>query len=259
MKTYILLGAALSTLTFSTSTLASTPFFLARSISGTVSEIQSSIDPTPPKNFSDAKAWLSKITLKYHPFAFYSGCKLKTSGRSIRIDLHSCNYKVRKDLKRASRGEAEHILPISWVYRGMECSNGKSSREARSYCQRTSNEFNRAEGDLVNLQYAVGEINGDRAHFKYAKLESGFDYGLAGKIYFDETGRRFMPPKEKWGWIGRVHLYMADKYPVRYSKSYRRLMESWSMLEPTKWECDYNNLLKRDFNVENPYTTRICF
>lgn len=212
-----------------------------------------------PQNFYEAKKWLAKVTIQHHPYAFYTNCKLTSSRGSIKVDMDSCGYKVRDDYKRASRGEAEHIVPASWIYRGMACSKGKSSREARSYCKRTSKEFNAAEGDLVNLQYAVGEVNADRAHYKYAQLSSGYEYGQDGRIFFDETGRRFMPPKEVWGHIGRVSLYMADKYPVTYSRSYERLMRSWAKLPPTKWECKYNTLLEQSHGYSNPYTKRVCF
>ncbi|CAH7424386.1 putative Extracellular deoxyribonuclease [Vibrio chagasii] len=213
-----------------------------------------------PKNFEESKNWLKVITREHHPYGFYTGCEFKFSGRNqmTLTPIHnSCGYNIRNNRKTAYESHAEHILPISWV--GNAGSAFPCWKEGgRSHCQRVSPEFNLAEADLVNLQYIIGEVNMDRSHFRFAELTNGHDYGLNGKIYFDETGRRFMPPKENWGWIGRIHLYMGDNYPVRYSSSYKRMMDAWAKLPTTEWECKYNELLIRDFGKGNPHTTKAC-
>ncbi|WP_317450668.1 endonuclease [Phytohalomonas tamaricis] len=88
-----------------------------------------------------------------HQNTFYCGC---TYGP----DLADCDYQVRKQEARASRIEWEHIMPAYDFGRALQCWQDGG----RSNCEATSPEFNRAEGDLVNLVPSIGEVNGDRSN-----------------------------------------------------------------------------------------------
>lgn len=209
-------------------------------------------------NFNDSKAVLKEIT-KMNPKSFYCDCDINFSnnGKKLSFDFSSCGFKYRKNESRANRAEAEHIVPISWYGKKLRCwQNG-----GRKNCERTSADFRRAEADLVNLQYAIGEVNGDRSDYRYGQWSGDF-----GRVYgacdakIDFKNRRFEPRQEIRGWIARVHYYMYSKYGVELSKQQKQLMSTWIKIEPTKWECDYNNELKRRFGsgAGNPYTDRVC-
>ena len=67
-----------------------------------------------PTSFGQAK----RIALKLHQSSdtsFYCGCDIKRQGKKLVPDLQACGYRFRKQLKRASRIEWEHIVP-AWEF-----------------------------------------------------------------------------------------------------------------------------------------------
>ncbi|CAC9538038.1 hypothetical protein, partial [uncultured Gammaproteobacteria bacterium] len=76
-------------------------FFLAIFLTFT-----SSIFAQSPSSFYKAKKLLYKEIYKNRNKTFYCGCSY--AGKVV--NLESCNYKVRKDTKRAKRVEVEHIV-----------------------------------------------------------------------------------------------------------------------------------------------------
>ncbi len=68
----------------------------------------------PPSSFSKAKKEAIKIYFD-HPTSFYCGCDISWQGKKGKPDLDSCGYQVRKQLKRASRIEWEHVMP-AWNF-----------------------------------------------------------------------------------------------------------------------------------------------
>ena len=214
-----------------------------------------------PKNFYTTKLYLKKLA-RQQGFGetIYDNCKITFHGKklmSLKPDLSTCNYKIRnfRNKFRAERTEAEHIVPISWIGHQLQC----WKHGGRKNCERTSSAFNHAEANLVNLQWAVGEVNADRSDYRYAnKLDSGFDYGSNGRIVINKQDRRFQPPAEFHGWFGRVHLYMQKMYGFKMSKSYQAMIEVWAKEPATKRECQYNARLQKDFGSSNPLTTKMC-
>lgn len=233
--------------------------FLSRDKDAIVSNADAKTFPVwGMNNFNDSKRVLKEIT-RAHPVSFYCGCDITftSNGKKLGFDFSSCGFQYRKDEQRANRAEAEHIVPISWVGKRMQCwQNG-----GRKNCQKVSDAFNRAEADLVNLQYAIGEVNGDRSDFRYGQWASdlGRAYGSCD-VKIDFKNRQFEPRKEIRGWIARVHFYMYSKYGVELSRQQKNLMGEWVKLPPTQWECEYNAELKRRFGkgAGNPYTDRVC-
>lgn len=211
-----------------------------------------------PDDFREAKRELKEIT-QQHPYSFYCGCDINFSGQykeKLSFDFERCGFKPRKSEWRANRAEAEHIVPISWYGHNLQCwQNG-----GRENCQRVSEKFRRAEGDLVNLQYTVGEVNGDRRHYRYSVWQGGEGQYGACPAKVDFGNNRFQPREEIRGWISRVHYYMYSKYGVQLSDSQQKLMAAWFKIPPTPWECRYNEILKERFGSKagNPYTERAC-
>lgn len=214
-----------------------------------------------PSNFLASKRYLKKLARQQgFGYTIYDNCKITFHGKnkmSLKPDLSSCNYRIRnfKNKFRAERTEAEHIVPISWIGHQLQC----WQHGGRKNCERTSSAFNHAEANLVNLQWAVGEVNADRSDYRYAnKLDSGFDYNSNGRIVINKQERRFQPPAEFHGWFGRVHLYMQKMYGFKMSKSYQKMIDAWAKEPATKRECRYNAQLQKDFGSSNPLTTAMC-
>ncbi len=78
-------------------------------IAVSLSLLVSSAFAAPPSSFSKAKKEAVKIYAD-HPTSFYCGCDIQWQGRKGIPDLQSCGYEVRKQQKRASRIEWEHVL-----------------------------------------------------------------------------------------------------------------------------------------------------
>jgi len=203
-------------------------------------------------SFTQSKKILQKITKEHHLSSFYLDCKIDVNNDGkMKPDLQSCNYDTLGNV-RAKQMEAEHIVPISWIGQKMDC----WSEGGRKNCSKVSEEFKEIEGDLVNLQYAVGEVNAKRFNYKYAELEDGFDFGSDGRVYFKD--KKLSPPEEKRGWIARVHLYMIDKYDLKLDQEYLRIIKEWSKISPTSWECEYNGILEIEVGYFNQYTKNVC-
>jgi len=65
-----------------------------------------------PTSFRAAKKIAPQIYFD-HKQTFYCGCDFEWRGKkgAGKPDLKSCGYEVRKQLKRASRTEWEHVVP----------------------------------------------------------------------------------------------------------------------------------------------------
>lgn len=217
-------------------------------------------------DFSSTKDWLKKIT-KLHPYGFYTDCPIDIedvsygSGKKgivINMSPTGCGLSVKGYSSRATRGEAEHIVPASWFGYKFDC-----WKKGRSYCSDHDKTYAAIEGDPLNLQYVYGNINAERSNYKYGEFgytndSQTHDYLGNGDVLFDNKNKLFEPPESKKGWIGRAHLYMHDKYNVEYSKRYYALMRKWASYPTTDWECKYNGLVKRDFGFSNPYVDNLC-
>jgi deoxyribonuclease-1 len=95
-------------------------------------------------------------------------------------------------MKRASRTEAEHIIPASWMLKKNKAdrlcvAESKSHKDSsRKYCQKHDKEFRNAHNDLVNLRLAVGQINAKRSNKPFAEKLSG-----SKSITYRGTGKEF--------------------------------------------------------------------
>lgn len=207
-------------------------------------------------SFYSSKKVLKEIT-KRHPESFYCGCDIEYESKSKLVpDFSKCGFKFRKNENRANRMEAEHIVPISWYGHNLQC----WQEGGRSNCGKVSDKFKKAEGDLVNLQYAIGEVNGDRSNFRYGQWNGGGGQYGACDAKVDFKNDRFQPREEIRGHIARVHLYMQAKYGVQLSNSQNQLIKAWSKVPPTDWECEYNDILRSRYGSDagNPYSTYAC-
>ena len=202
-----------------------------------------------PSSFSAAKRQAAKI-YQGHKKTFYCGCNYSvTDEKRLIPDLNSCGYKVRKQERRASRIEWEHVMP-AWVFgHQMRCwQNG-----GRRNCKKDP-VFKSMEADLFNLTPAIGEVNGDRSNYGFGVLPSTPNmYGQCDfKVNFKQ--RTAEPPAAKRGKIARIYLYMAARYKLKLSKQDKQLYTAWNKMYPvTAWEKERNERISRVQGWSNPY------
>lgn len=209
-----------------------------------------------PSSFRSAKKEAVKI-YKDHKVTFYCGCDVEWKGAkgAGKPDLGSCGYKVRKQLKRASRTEWEHVVPAWKFGHQLQCwQEGK-----RKNCKKNSKEFKVMESDLHNLVPAIGEVNGDRSNFSFNDWNgTPKQYGQCPMIV-DFKARKVQPPKQSRGAIARTYLYMSDRYAIKLSKSQRRLMDAWNKMYPvSEWECIRDNRIAKKQGWNNEFVENKC-
>ena len=187
-------------------------------------------------SFNKAKNKLYKSVFSNQGETFYAGC----SWQKRKVDLTSCNLQnsfSTKELKRAKRTEAEHVIPASWLYKR----NGKfrqcyldakaANTSARKYCQKNDSEYRNAHNDLVNLRPAVGAINAARSNKPFAEKLSGkreTTYRGNGKS-ITISSRVVIPNSAIRGDIARIALYMQRTYGATYSKRQLKLFSKWNL------------------------------
>jgi deoxyribonuclease-1 len=207
--------------------------FLALSLSLSQANAQTA------SSFSKAKSNLYKKVEGNSGLTFYTNC----SWSKKKVDLTSCNLQdsfPKNHLKRASRTEAEHIIPASWMYKKndkyRECYlKAKALGEnARKYCQANDVDYRNAHNDLMNLVPVVGQLNGERSNKPFAEKLSGTKertYRGNGRV-FKITNRVVIPDKSIRGDIARIGLYMSKTYGVTYSKRQLMLFKKWDKEDP---------------------------
>lgn len=205
-----------------------------------------------PLNFLQAKKQLKALYKGEHQTSFYCGCDFIYQGKKLIPELSSCGYQVRKQQKRASRIEWEHIVP-AWAFgHQRQCwQNG-----GRKACKK-DNEFRLMEGDMHNLVPAIGEVNGDRSNYRFSDWQ-GFpkQYGQCDMVV-DFKGKKVQPPEISRGAIARAYLYMSQQYSLKLSKQERRLYQAWNKQHPpSRWECRRNQLIEEIQGNRNPFIKR---
>ena len=206
-----------------------------------------------PSSFTKAKKIAVSI-YSDHPTSFYCGCDIVWSGKKGVPDFSSCGYTVRKQEKRASRVEWEHVVP-AWAFgHQLQC----WQEGGRKNCRKNT-EFKKMESDLHNLVPAIGEVNGDRSNYNFTDWGgTASQYGQCDMIV-DFKARKAQPPKRSRGAIARSYLYMSDRYPFSLSKQQRRLMESWNKMFPVdSWECKRDQRIMKIQGWNNPHVAIGC-
>jgi deoxyribonuclease-1 len=181
------------------------------------------------RDFQHAKQVLPRVYTGIEQ-TFYCGCRY--SGK--RIDQQSCGYQVRKNAQRASRLEWEHVLPAWSIGHQRQC----WQKGGRKNCSKSDDVYRKAEGDLVNLVPAIGEVNADRSNFRYSVWADDPKpmYG-ACKTVVDFKNRRVQPRQVVRGRIARIQMYMHTEYKLRMSEQDHKLFCVWAKAYPVDaWE-----------------------
>lgn len=180
-------------------------------------------------NFAQAKKILPRVYAGMEQ-DFYCGCAYKGK----QVDWNSCGYVPRKNPKRASRIEWEHVVPAWVIGHQRQC----WQQGGRKNCSAKDQVFAHAEGDLNNLVPAVGEVNGDRSNYPYGAFDvkPAPIYGQCQTVV-DFKLHRVQPRAEVRGAAARITLYMAERYQLELSRAQRKLMCAWARTWPvSEWE-----------------------
>ncbi|WP_117233760.1 deoxyribonuclease I [Vibrio maerlii] len=209
----------------------------------------------PPSSFSKAKREAVKIYAD-HNTSFYCGCDIEWQGKKGTPNLESCGYEVRKQIKRASRIEWEHVVPAWQFGHQRQCWQDGG----RKNCSKNDKVFRLMEADLHNLTPAIGEVNGDRSNYNFSQWNGvdGVTYGQC-EMQVNFKGRRAMPPERARGAVARTYLYMSDEYGFKLSKQQTQLMNAWNNQYPvTEWECTRNDRIAKVQDNHNPFVYQAC-
>lgn len=189
--------------------------------------VLSAVANAAPANFDSAKTIASRI---YAPEKqeFYCGCAIRwQAGKGI-PDLKGCGYQIRKNGPRANRIEWEHVMPAQQFGSPLAC----WKKGGREQCGKTDVLFKQMEADLFNLKPAIGEVNGDRAHYRFGMLPAQAPQYGSCEVKVDFKSRLVEPRAEIRGDIARIHFYMADKYQLPLAKAQQQLFMAWHQQDP---------------------------
>jgi deoxyribonuclease-1 len=199
--------------------------------------------PRTPASFAQAKREALKIYAD-HRTTFYCGCRF---GSNRQVLWQSCGYRPRANAVRARRIEWEHIVPAAAFGAYRQCWTAKLCRRersgkgygGRSCCSKIDRQFRRMEADLQNLVPAVGEVNGDRAHFAFGEVSG--EPRQYGECDFEiDWYRRIAEPRSSVrGDIARAYLYMYHVYPgaLRLDPGQLAQLKQWHRADPpSTWE-----------------------
>ena len=230
------------------------------------------------ESFSKAKKVLKTIHLN-NPVTFYCRCKYQNN----EPDWKSCGFSFRKDKKRASRIEWEHVLPASyfgvkfdtWKTGHPECVSKKGKKfKGRKCTEKIHSIYRKMQADLYNLQPAIGEVNGLRSNYQIGIING--EKREFGKCDVEISNKIVEPTEKIRGNFARTYMYMEKTYPkyVKFNKSLKKLLEKWDEEDPIdKWECFraseirkiqgnrndilYQRCLNQDKSVTEAYTKNI--
>ncbi|MGN0903080.1 MAG: endonuclease [Succinivibrio sp.] len=207
-------------------------------------------------SFRNTKKEMLEIFKKLEsPKTLYCNCDIDFKEKGWMVNLQSCGYKVRKDTKRASRIEAEHIMP-AWEF-GHEMNCWKKGK--RKGCEISDSNYKVMENDLHNLYPAVGEVNADRSNFKFSReLKGTSPYGRC-QVIIDRKRQRVSIPDNAKGVVARAYLYMSQRYNIALDSEHINLFNEWNnRYKPSKNECLRNRLIESIQGNDNPFVTGKC-
>jgi deoxyribonuclease-1 len=156
-----------------------------------------------------------------------------------------------KSFLNGDRGvNVEHVFPMSWVTRSLNC--GK-----RKQCRANSVRFNQIEADLHNLYPALSSVNQLRSSYAYAQLPGAKSQVKNCHFEVDENRRLVEPNHRVKGDIARAMFYMAKQYQEDGLKLFQRqgdLLLKWHLDDPaSEAEKNRNQKIKSLQGNSNPF------
>lgn len=206
-----------------------------------------------PQDFNAAKKVAQKIYADESQ-TFYCGCPLRWLGGKGQADLAACGYEVRKNGPRANRIEWEHVMPAEQFGKALAC----WQQGGRELCGDDDHKFKTMEADLFNLKPAIGEVNGDRANFRFSLLpNTPMQHGEC-PIRIDFKQKLVEPRAQIRGDIARINFYMADRYGIELTPREQELFLAWHQQDPVdKRELALHQRIAQQMGHANPFVTGI--
>jgi deoxyribonuclease-1 len=137
-------------------------------------------------------------------------------------------------------------------------SKGKPFK-GRNCAKKMALAFRYMEGDLHNLQPAIGEVNGLRSNYSMAMIEG--EAREFGACDVEIADRKIEPRPAIRGDIARIYLYMDSVYPGRgiISEKNRPLFEAWNTEDPVDaWECERDRRIAQLQGNHNLFVAAAC-
>lgn len=107
---------------------------------------------------------------------------------------------------------------------------------------------------MHNFAPFLGEVNGDRANYKYGVILGEKRVYGSCDIEINFKTKTAEPAPNVRGDIARIYLYMSDRYGTRLSKQQRKLMLDWSKQDPVDaWERRKSSRIMRAQGKVNEY------
>jgi deoxyribonuclease-1 len=192
--------------------------------------------PGVAESYREAKRWLFEIVHADQRTTLYCGCRFDPAKR---VEPGTCGYTAIRDLERAQRAEAEHVIPASWIGQGRACWTGKICRDAsgrgfrgRDCCEAIDPAYRRAAFDLHNLWPAQGDVNARRSNYRFGEIPGERRVFGPCDLEIDERRRMIEPRPEIRGDIARIGRYMERVHGIRLSRHHQRLFEAWDRADP---------------------------
>ncbi len=112
---------------------------------------------------------------------------------------------------------------------------------------------------MHNLVPAVGEVNGDRANYRYSEWNAKPDqYGMC-EMVVDFQARRVQPPPHSRRAIARTYFYMQERYKLTIAEQQQKLFEVWNKKYPvTAWECQRDDAIAKMQGNHNRFVKEQC-
>ncbi|QYJ88120.1 endonuclease [Shewanella mesophila] len=221
-----------------------------------LSILSSGAQASHPSSFGQAKNIARLLYTKELPAtSFYCGCDITVTGKKWQPNFSHCGYQVRKQQKRASRIEWEHIVPAWEFGHQRQC----WQKGGRKQCGKSDDQFKMMESDLHNLVPAIGEVNGDRSNYRFSQWNAHPNqYGQCAMVV-DFKSRKVEPPSYTRGKIARTYLYMQQAYGLQIAKSQLKLFKAWDKTYPVDTiECQRDLAIANRQGNHNPFVQAQC-
>ncbi len=172
----------------------------------------------------------------------------KNHGSTLYCDK-SFSTKSPKARKKADVN-AEHIFPMSWVTRELQCGSRKE-------CQANSALFRQIESDLHNIYPAIRVVNKARSNYRFGEVAGESRQFGTCDFEVDSRKRVAEPPPRKRGEIARAMLYIAHQYQMPLHAKTERLMKQWDKEDPpSAEEKRREKIIHREQGRENKFITQ---
>ena len=151
---------------------------------------------------------------------------------------------------RAKGLNVEHIFPMSWVTKALNCGT-------RRECRRYSDRFNHIEADLHNLFPSRTDLNDERGSFPFGMVKGEpRKYGHCD-FEVDFRQRQVEPRPEVRGDIARAMFYMAETYGFEIFNRQAKMLNRWHRDDPPdESERRRNDRIEQLQGTRNPYVDR---